>query len=666
MNIDFKSAITSSNEGAFLLSGKEIIFCNDIALNKFGAVSCDELKKRCIDDIFLDSTVSKKKFSEIIKEIPLLENKNLLVNCCNIDGSSFLAGLKIIPISHDVNRRFYYTILVDLNSMEEFQYLPDNHLYNDSNDPVVFSKLENNEAITSGRLAGDLSGLDNLQGRFLKQINDLKRNIIEKELELKKTNSLFKDTLNSASIYTWKYNPQEKIFDLPGAVLKFFNTERSFDERVVIDKKSLKNLFSQVLLRKLENAFHNLNALKDPDKVIFIEETLGKPDGNYIYLNFGIKINLSKERNVEGYFGTVQNITKLISAHEEKKRLNEIIEATPDIVAILDHHLNLVYLNRSGKSFFGFDNPLPHKKLLYYFENNNILQKGLKEALKKGVWEGENLIEGSDNKKLAVSIVIVAHRRAQGEIFYSIIFRDISKRRSVEDNLRKMNKELDNFIYRASHDLRGPIASMLGLYNVVQKDIREKNALQYFSFYQEQVIKLNNIVLALIKLTNIKDRKSDVGEYQVKEMICDTVSSFSYLPEFKNINFETDIPDKLVYSGDFTTINTVFHTLIDNAIKFSVPVENPSINISVKTVKNNEIMMISIQDNGIGIPDEIHDKIFDMFYRGHPTATGNGLGLYLLKNAVDKLNGTIELSSAKHQGAHFLIKIPLRLQVNIN
>jgi len=184
--------------------------------------------------------------------------------------------------------------------------------------------------------------------------------------------------------------------------------------------------------------------------------------------------------------GTAQNVTDIKATYEERERLIGITEATTDLVLILDDSMNFSYMNKSGRKFFGIEE---HEDIKKVKQNGsgvsyNISKRGLKLASKEGVWEGETTVSGKDKKKVPVNQLIMAHKNSVSEVdYYSVIFRDLTRRKEIEDNLKLKNLELDTFIYRASHDLRGPISSLMGLYNVVKIDIKDDISLQYFALY---------------------------------------------------------------------------------------------------------------------------------------------------------------------------------------
>jgi hypothetical protein len=135
----------------------------------------------------------------------------------------------------------------------------------------------------------------------------------------------------------------------------------------------------------------------------------------------------------------------------------------------------------------------------------------------------------------------------------------------------------------------------------------------------------------------------------------DCISSYSYQENFKNIKFIIEIQEGIEYFSEWAIINTILQNLIENAIKYSTT-SNPFVKVSIFQDEPN--LKLMVEDNGHGIDDLHQAKIFDMFYRANLGAKGSGLGLYILKRAVERLSGKIELSSKLHQGSIFTVTLP--------
>jgi signal transduction histidine kinase len=226
----------------------------------------------------------------------------------------------------------------------------------------------------------------------------------------------------------------------------------------------------------------------------------------------------------------------------------------------------------------------------------------------------------------------------------------------IEKNqiIENKNAELDSFFYRVSHDLKGPITSLQGLHNLVTMEVKDPTSLQYFGMYRNQVNRMYNIVMSLIDLTQMKHMESVKVKIDFPLLVSECISSYNYLDNFKIIDFVKEI-EEVDFHSEWAIINTILQNLIENAIKYSRPYD-PFVKISIH--RENNSIQISVEDNGQGI-DEIHQaKIFDMFYRASERAKGSGLGLYILKRAVERLNGIIELKSKLHEGSTFIVTLP--------
>jgi len=221
--------------------------------------------------------------------------------------------------------------------------------------------------------------------------------------------------------------------------------------------------------------------------------------------------------------------------------------------------------------------------------------------------------------------------------------------------IENKNAELDAFFYNVSHDLKGPISTLLGLSFLAKTEITDPKALHFIEIQQQQVQRINHIITGLINLTKLNNTGQDKEKINFEKMIDDCIVSFNALPNFDNLRFEKDIAD-VDFICDWTLLNTVIQNLIENAIKYASE-SSPYVRIRVRDEAG--WIHIEVEDNGQGISAEHQPRIFDMFYRATQNAPGTGLGLYILKKSVDRLRGSIELSSEPGVGSVFTIRLPL-------
>lgn len=224
--------------------------------------------------------------------------------------------------------------------------------------------------------------------------------------------------------------------------------------------------------------------------------------------------------------------------------------------------------------------------------------------------------------------------------------------RMIEDK----NAELDSFFYRISHDLKGPIASLLGLGAVAKREVTDPNALEFLNKKQTQVERLDNIITGLINLTQLNQGELRHEKIDFDKLVDDCITSLNGHDNFNKLTFKKEIHPEVEFYSEWTLLNGILQNLIENAIKYSGP-KSPYVLIKIFQVAGD--IVIKVQDNGRGIPPEHHAKIFDMFYRATEYARGTGLGLYILKRCVNKLRGTIEIESEVGIGSTFTVRLPI-------
>lgn len=222
--------------------------------------------------------------------------------------------------------------------------------------------------------------------------------------------------------------------------------------------------------------------------------------------------------------------------------------------------------------------------------------------------------------------------------------------------LIKLNRELDSFTYSVSHDLKAPLTSIQGLLNVARLD-DGNNALKYYERIEESVDKLDRFIKDIIdysKNSRLAVRKEEVN---VKSMIISMIEGLSYLIDGKKIKSIIDIDNDLIIETDKTRFVFILNNLLTNAFRYAdLEKEEPFVKLSAYVEGNK--LYLSIVDNGQGIRKEHQSKIFDMFYRANEGSEGSGLGLYIVKESVERLKGKIKLESEYGIGTSVNIVLP--------
>ena len=244
-----------------------------------------------------------------------------------------------------------------------------------------------------------------------------------------------------------------------------------------------------------------------------------------------------------------------------------------------------------------------------------------------------------------------------------ILANDITDRKKAELKLEqqnleliKTNSELDRFVYSVSHDLRSPLTSILGLVSFIETESLETDTLEHAEMIRKSINRLDDFIKNILSYSRNNRIKLEIEKIPVQQTIIDSVESLQSRKDAEGIVFDIDIKDQQPFYTDSLRFNTIMKNLISNAIKHHKK------NVSGRYIKitgrsDKEKLQLTVADNGIGIAPENHQKIFDMFFRLSGKTDGSGIGLYIVKDTIEKLNGFIEVESELDNGTNFTITL---------
>jgi signal transduction histidine kinase len=238
-----------------------------------------------------------------------------------------------------------------------------------------------------------------------------------------------------------------------------------------------------------------------------------------------------------------------------------------------------------------------------------------------------------------------------------LISRQLERIKISEQELLKANSELDKFVYSVSHDLRSPLLSIKGLLSlVVAKPELDSKVSEYITMAQKSVSRLDETIAEILEYSRNSRLNLNFESFDVREMVGQIFESHRFIVE-EGFDFKMDISGDSNIHSDRARMHTLLRNLIGNAVKYRRPGEdNQYVQFSLNRIDGKIIM--NVKDNGEGIPEYVKPKVFEMFYRGSTTGAGTGLGLYICKQIVEKLDGTIELESEEKKGASFTVTMP--------
>ncbi|RKQ69024.1 multi-sensor signal transduction histidine kinase [Litorimonas taeanensis] len=244
-----------------------------------------------------------------------------------------------------------------------------------------------------------------------------------------------------------------------------------------------------------------------------------------------------------------------------------------------------------------------------------------------------------------------------------VVFRDVGKRKKAEAEIKQANAELEEFAYRTSHDLRSPLVSSISLLGIAEKAIHADNktkALASLSHTQKSLKKLEELVKDILVLTQTKNEKEDKQAIDVEAVVMETLDKLKYMDNFDRLKIKQNLEFSDTLYAKKSRVVLIIENLISNAVKYQdLSNENAIVEISTYRERNN--FVLSVKDNGLGVPKNQQKNLFQMFKRFHPrTSFGSGLGLYMMKKSVTILGGDISYEDPGI-GSIFKVVIPLSL-----
>lgn len=228
--------------------------------------------------------------------------------------------------------------------------------------------------------------------------------------------------------------------------------------------------------------------------------------------------------------------------------------------------------------------------------------------------------------------------------------------RLTNEELEHRNNELDRFVYSASHDLSAPLKSILGLIMVAKMEQPTSVMDNYLELIRRSILKLDSFIKDIISYSRNTRLDVKMETIDFDAMIRSIWADLSFTPDAGKINFEIVNLIKSTLKSDETRLRIIFNNLLSNAIKFHHREKKSFIKV-IAQESEKEFEFI-VEDNGIGISKEYKEKIFDMFFRANETVQGSGLGLYILKETVSRLKGTVNVESTLGEGCRFTIHVP--------
>ncbi len=396
--------------------------------------------------------------------------------------------------------------------------------------------------------------------------------------------------------------------------------------------------------------------------------------------------------NKKFFDGAIRDITQQKNAENRLRQNEELLTSINRNIkeglyrSSIDK--GIIYVNSAFAEIFGYSAPKEvistNIKELYLHESTR--EEILTELIEKRSIRNKEVEFKRKNGQsfwgLMSSYLIVD---SEGNEYFDGAIRDISELKKAEQQLLELNEtltkqnkaleeredelnkamnelsdrnfELDQLVYKTSHDLRSPLSSILGLVNVAKMDSETLDKSEYINQIGYSINRLDAFVKSMLNYAKASRIDVLLEEIDLQEVIDSCLKDLAFLETYNKVKTNINIQVQCRIKTDKLKLKIILSNIISNAFKYMDDSKPESyLNIDIGCSKEN--ISISISDNGIGIEEEHMPKIFDMFYRGTELSEGSGLGMYIVKQSVDKLEGKITISSQFKEGTTFEILLP--------
>ncbi|MCE3260385.1 MAG: sensor histidine kinase, partial [Bacteroidetes bacterium] len=412
----------------------------------------------------------------------------------------------------------------------------------------------------------------------------------------------------------------------------------------------------------LETVIHEIEKSKNILSNSSFKHRILRRDGTIKHIHSVAQFEYNTEGFPVGMFGVCHDITDQIEAElalfESETNMRTFInESLMSIYFVDPVTMKIAYSNPALSDLLGYS---PEELKLMNLDDfinqseNNITCSTDNAITTKRICNSERQWKRKDGRIVHVLVNSFCHKQNGSNVIY-VAAQDISERKKTEEKLEATNKELELFIYKASHDIRGPLASVMGLVNVSKLELQDQKALKYLDMINVATQKLDGTLGELMKAMKMKDVVAS-QKINFEELIADLIKKFAHFPGFERLTIEKEICVSGTFVSNQSVLETILQNLIENSIKYQRTTGTDPY-LKIRITGDEKAINITVKDNGMGIEDSVQSQVFNMYFRANETSKGSGLGLYLVKKGVDKLHGQITLKSKVNQGTTFEVVI---------
>lgn len=404
-----------------------------------------------------------------------------------------------------------------------------------------------------------------------------------------------------------------------------------------------------------------------------------RKDGSSFWANVVITAIHNPEGKLIGFSKITRDLTQKKMLEEQLYRLNEELKETEERARLLVDSVKdyaILMLNLQGeiiswnagaeriKGYKAQEIIGRHFSVFYPREAvaSGFPQYELNKCLQDGRFEDEGWRIRKDGSAFWANVIITPIYNSAGRhIGYSKITRDLTEvRRNVElmqknQELMRINRDLDNFVYAASHDLKSPVVNLEGLIGELKQEMGAEQVkyAELLPWIDDALLNLKKIIGELAEVTRIDRDVQTQEEINLEDLIREVKDSLrdKILSNQVQITADFSLAPSISYSRK--NLRSILFNLLSNAIKYAHGDRIPEIRIQTQYWPADELVSLTVTDNGLGIPQNQKDKIFSMFRRVHTHVEGSGVGLYLVKKILENQGDWIEVESVEGLGSSF-------------
>ena len=429
-----------------------------------------------------------------------------------------------------------------------------------------------------------------------------------------------------------------------------------------IDDLLGRNVMDFVHPDDLELAVMRVNKAMSGEATSVIEEKYVRLDGQII--NVEVSSHPFMFENEPAVQVIVKDITSRRKAEKAIKKtenlFSQLFQSSPMAIVMLNEKGKVVQTNKGFEDLFGYTiQELEGKELNQFIVPDSLEAEGNDINTLITSYQVIRLETNRirrDGSYLSVIIYGVPIRQDDATIGIFGMYIDITGQKRLAEELQIRNTELDNFVYKVSHDLRAPLSSIRGLVNLAQLPGNNDNPKDYLKLVGQKIEQLDHFIGDVLSHSKNLKLELKIGIVNFQKIVEKTFADLSYLDGTGKLQKEIVIQGDSFY-GDSWRMEEIFRNLVSNAIKYR-KLDSTIPRIAISIMITRKAVEINFGDNGIGIDPANLSKIFEMFYRASLQSDGSGLGLYIVKNAVDKLGGRVTAQSQLGQGTTFMITLP--------